>query len=134
MSSQKVLDSYAFITLLENELGADTVAALIKTARDLQKPLLMTVVNWGEIYYILKRESGEKVAQSVMEAMDTLTIDIVPVDKEITKAAAEFKASKKMSYADCFAAALAKLKKADLVTGDKEFKEVQGEVKVVWLS
>lgn len=134
MSSQKVLDSYAFITLLENELGADTVAALIKTARDLQKPLLMTVVNWGEIYYILKRESGEKVAQSVMEAMDTLPIDIVPVDKEITKAAAEFKASKKMSYADCFAAALAKLKKADLVTGDKEFKEVQGEVKVVWLS
>ena len=39
----------------------------------------------------------------------------------------------KMSYADCFAAALAKDRKAELVTGDKEFKQVDGEVNVRWL-
>jgi len=33
-----------------------------------------------------------------------------------------------MSYADCFAAALAKDRKAELVTGDKEFRQVEGEV------
>jgi predicted nucleic acid-binding protein len=48
--------------------------------------------------------------------------------------AAILKAHKKMSYADCFAAALAKLKKAELVTGDKEFKEVEKEVKILWIS
>ena len=40
----------------------------------------------------------------------------------------------RMSYADCFAAALAKLRKAELVTGDKEFKQVEGEVKVLWIA
>jgi predicted nucleic acid-binding protein len=38
-----------------------------------------------------------------------------------------------MSYADCFAAALAKDRKSDLVTGDKEFKQVEGEVSIRWL-
>ncbi|MBI2339278.1 MAG: PIN domain-containing protein [Deltaproteobacteria bacterium] len=36
-----------------------------------------------------------------------------------------------MSYADCFAAALAKMKKAELITGDKEFKEVEGDIKIL---
>lgn len=51
----------------------------------------------------------------------------------MAKQAAVFKATKKMSYADCFAAALAKLRKAELVTGDKEFKQVQEEVRVAWI-
>lgn len=38
-----------------------------------------------------------------------------------------------MSYADCFAAALAKLRKAALVTGDKDFKQVEDEIKVHWV-
>jgi predicted nucleic acid-binding protein len=38
-----------------------------------------------------------------------------------------------MSYADCFAAALAKLRKAELVTGDEEFKQVEGEIKIRWI-
>ena len=39
----------------------------------------------------------------------------------------------RLSYADCFAAALAKVKKSALVTGDKEFKSLEGEIKVTWL-
>jgi hypothetical protein len=38
-----------------------------------------------------------------------------------------------MSYADCFAAALPKGKKADLVTGDKEFMPLYGEIKISWI-
>ena len=39
----------------------------------------------------------------------------------------------KLSYADCFAAALAKERKSEFVTGDKEFKQVDGEVGIRWL-
>ena len=40
----------------------------------------------------------------------------------------------KMSLADAFAAALAKTKKAELVTGDPEFKPLEGALKgIVWL-
>jgi len=52
---------------------------------------------------------------------------------ELAELAGEIKASHKMSLADCFAAALAKQKKLEIYTGDPEFKEVEREVKVVWL-
>jgi predicted nucleic acid-binding protein len=51
----------------------------------------------------------------------------------LTKEAAKLKASKKMSSADCFVAALAKLRRAELVTGDEDFKQVEGEIKVFWI-
>lgn len=38
-----------------------------------------------------------------------------------------------LSLADAFAAALAKKLKANLVTGDPEFKAVEKEIKIDWL-
>ena len=131
--SQKVLDSYALLAFFENEKGADKVADIIRQARDRDKPLLLTAVNWGEVLYIAARASGKAAAGKIEEIIDTFPIEIVPVDRLIAKIAAEFKAAKKMSYADCFAAALAKLKKAELVTGDPEFKAVENEIRVCWL-
>ena len=40
----------------------------------------------------------------------------------------------KLSLADCFAAALAKERKAELVTGDPEFKPLDHEIKIGWLA
>ena len=47
--------------------------------------------------------------------------------------AADFKARFKLSLADAFAAVLAKERRADLVTGDLEFKPLEKEIKVQWL-
>ena len=47
--------------------------------------------------------------------------------------AAIYKATKKLAYADAFAAALAKILNAELVTGDPEFKEIENEIKIGWL-
>lgn len=133
MSARKVLDSYSLIAYLENEPGAEKVSALIKQARDRDKRLLLSVVNWGEVYYIARRAEGQEAADRVMQSLDTLPIELVDVDRELTRIAAEFKATRKMSYADCFAAALAKLRNAELVTGDKEFREVEGAVHIRWI-
>jgi predicted nucleic acid-binding protein len=65
-----------------------------------------------------------------------MRIELVPVDVgdlELIRQAAAFKATKKMSYADCFAAALAKLRNAELLTGDRDFKAVESDLKVGWL-
>jgi len=51
----------------------------------------------------------------------------------LARQAALFKSGKRISYADCFAAALAKLRRAELVTGDPDFKQVEGEVKILWI-
>ena len=62
-------------------------------------------------------------------------IEIVPVDSDLVlvRQAAQFKARHKMSYADAFAAALAKTRKAELITGDREFKSLERDIKVHWL-
>jgi ribonuclease VapC len=133
MSGRKVLDSYALIAFMENEPGADKVAELMMRARDREKRLLLSVINWGEVYYIVCRAAGKGAAEEALKNIDTLPVEVIPVDREITQVAAEFKSKNKMSYADCFAAALAKLHKAELVTGDREFKPLAGEIKIMWL-
>ena len=129
----RVLDSYSLIAYIEGEAGKDTMSEVFRSARDSGKPLFLSVVNWGEVYYITLREAGREQADHVEHLISTLPIQIVAADLELTKQAAEFKAERKMSYTDCFAAALAKQRKAELVTGDKEFKQVEGEVKLLWL-
>lgn len=129
----QVLDSHAVFVYLEKEPGYEKVSALLARSAETGRDLLMTTVNWGEIYYITRREKGEETAEEVIKVLDSFPIEVVEVDKALAKQAGVYKAAKKMSYADCFAAALAKIKKAELITGDKEFKEVEGEVKVLWI-
>jgi len=129
----RVLDSYSLIAYIENEEGAEKMIEVFRVGRDSGKALLLSVVNWGEVYYITLREMGRERAEAVAQLILTLPIQIIPVDLELTKQAAEFKAYKKMSYGDCFAVALAKLRKAELVTGDEEFKQVEGEIKILWI-
>lgn len=129
----RVVDSYSLLTYLEREAGADKMIEIFRVARDSGRDLLLSVVNWGEVYYITLREAGSKRAEEVIRLISTLPIQIVPADLELTKQAAEFKSKHKMSYADCFAVALAKQRKAEMVTGDREFRGVEGEVKILWL-
>lgn len=131
--ARRVLDSYGLIAFLRDEPGADDIRNLFRSARDSQRPLLLCAVNWGEVFYITLRTNGPDRAEQVARLISTLPIEVIPADLELARQAAEFKAKKKMSYADCFAAALAKLRKAELVTGDKEFRQVEREIKVVWV-
>lgn len=132
-SAVRVLDSYSLISYIEGEAGKDTMIEIFRSARDSGKACLLSVVNWGEVYTITLREGGQHQADEVAHLIATLPIHIIAADLELAKQAAIFKSSKKMSYADCFAAALAKLRRVELVTGDKEFKQIEGEVKVLWL-
>lgn len=63
----------------------------------------------------------------------SLPIEIVPADQELAELAGKIKASRKMSLADCFTAALAKQRNDEIYTGDPEFKALEPEWKIVWL-
>lgn len=128
-----VLDSWSVIAYLEDEPSGQQVADLIAGAHEEGIPIYMTVVNAGEVWYIIAREISEKEANSSIKQLRELRIQFVDVDWELTQEAAQFKSQYKMSYADCYAAALAKTRKADLVTGDAEFKAVEEQVKIQWV-
>ena len=129
-----VLDSWALMAYLEDERAAERVANIIADAHEDEIPLLISVVNAGEVWYIIARETSEADANQSIAELRQLGIEFIDADWNLSQGAAYFKSKKKMSYADCFAAALAKQKKAVLLTGDPEFKQVEQEVAITWLS
>jgi predicted nucleic acid-binding protein len=130
----KVLDSWALLCYLEQEPGYEKMIELFDKAVESSRPLLMCMVNWGEVYYQVARRFGDPKAQEIEKLIQTLPITLIEANKELTREAARIKAIKRMAYADCFAVALARLRKAELYTGDPEFKTVEKDIKVVWLS
>jgi uncharacterized protein len=128
-----VLDSWSIIAYLEDEPSGQKIADLIADANEEEIPLCMSVVNAGEVWYIIAREISEEEANSSIKQLRELRIQLKDADWELTQEAARFKSQHKMSYADCYAGALAKTMKADLVTGDKEFKAIEDVVAIQWV-
>jgi uncharacterized protein len=128
-----VLDTWAVIAYLEDEPSGQQIADLIASAHEEAIPVSICVVNAGEVWYIIACEISEEAANNSIKDLCDLRIRFEDVNWDLTQEAARFKSKNKMSYADCFAAALAKLKKADLVTGDAEFKSVEDQVRIHWV-
>lgn len=132
----KVLDSWALIAFFEDEAAAEEVEKLLVRAGAGTHKLLLCVVNWGEIYYNTMRKVSREAAEQKAKEIAGLTIEVVGVDgeeMELVRQAAIYKARRRLSYADALAAALAKIRNAELVTGDPEFKDLEGEIKISWL-
>ena len=121
------------MALFNDEPAAEQVEKILEQATAEKHKLLMSVINWGEVYYSVMRGASAAMAEQKLKEMDAMPIEIVGADMHQTKQAAIYKATKKMSYADCFGAALAKIKNAEFVTGDPEFKPLEKEIKIHWL-
>ncbi len=129
-----VLDSYALLAFLRGEDGGGKVRQLLERASERGQPLHMTEVNYAEVKYIVMRKDGPQRWASIAADLPALPLEFHPITRVLADIAADFKAQYKMSLADAFAAALAKEKKAELVTGDPEFKPLEREVKIRWIS
>jgi len=131
----KVLDSWALLAFFEDEPAAEDVEKLLAKADQGTHKLLLSVVNWGEVYYNIMRRASPAAAEQKVKEMAIMPIELVPVetDLHLVRQAAIYKATGRLVYADAFAAALARLRNAELVTGDPDFKAVEGEIKIGWL-
>lgn len=127
-----VLDSFAVLAWLQGEEGARAVSDLLRQAERGEALVAMCLVNLGEVLYIIEREESLPAAQRALALIDGLPIQMYPVDRALVMEAAHAKARYRMSYADCFALALAKHTGATVLTGDPEFR-TQPEVPLAWL-
>ena len=127
-----VLDASALMTFFEDRPGADKVEDLIRLGVEGKRQLLMSVVNWGEVYYSTWRTKGPGVARKVIEDIAQLPVEIVDADLDLTRAAAELRAQHKLPYTDGFAAALAVARKASLATSDRDFAHVEKKLDLLW--
>jgi len=121
-----VLDANALYRFLTGGPGADTVNRLFKEARDAEQPVLMSVINWGEVYYTIAKAEGFVETTRIMDRVRLLPLAILDAGETVTAQAAQLKAGYGLPYADCFAGATT-ARDGVLVTPDaKDFKKIPG--------
>jgi predicted nucleic acid-binding protein len=128
-----VLDSFALLVFLFKEKGHQKLIDLFDAAADSDEPALIAAPNWAEVRYIVERKVGSARWHEVRTTLLALPLQIVPADQTLAETAGAMKTTKRMSLADCFAAALAQMNGVAVYTGDPEFKAVERDVEVVWL-
>lgn len=123
------------MAFFQGEQAAPDVKKNLLEAEVGRHRLLLSVVKWGEVYYTILRRASPGMAERITREIAAMPIELVPVetDLQLVRQAALYKAGGKLAYAGAFAAALAKLRNAELITGDRDFKAIEGEIKIGWL-
>jgi predicted nucleic acid-binding protein len=127
------LDSFALLCWLQGEKAASQIEGLLHRADQNLTQLFLNIINLGEIYYLIYRERGSEKAEHTLSMIESLPINLIISNKELTLKAAQLKALHPISYADAFCAATGIITKSIIVTGDPEFKHLKEKVKIKWL-
>jgi len=128
-----VLDTFALIAYLRDEPAAARIEGILVDALKGKIRLLVSLINLGEMLYIVERRGGVAKAQNTLALIRQLPLEILPADERSVFTAAHIKANHALSYADAFAVAAAIRKEAVILTGDPEFATVESIVTVEWL-
>jgi len=128
-----VLDASALLAMFFGQPGMEQMRDLFHKAADADKPMIISAVNWAEVLYKLERKHSKEGLETARHFERTMPLDVAPVDRELAEAAAHLKNEHDLGLADALAAALAKSKRAELVTADTEFKALEKEIKINWL-
>ena len=132
-----VLDSFTLIGYLENETFSSRVETLLNQARDGKNLIYLHAIHLGEVYYITLREQGQVLADLAYARIRAFPLTYIEIiDEELLRTAATLNAKYPISYADAFAAAMAVMNNAFLLTGDPEFQalEKKENISIEWLS
>ena len=132
-SRNYVLDSTAFLTMFEDEAGADTVQDLLDRANKSEILVFVSFVTFTEIFYITLREKGEEEAQKRTKLMDALATTRIESSKELSLIAGRLKAACRLSFADAWIAATAIFYDATLIHKDPEFEQLEDKLKALKL-
>lgn len=131
MKKKVLFDSYALLAYLKKEDSYDSVKKILARTDCM---VIMNELNIGEVYYIIARHRGIEQADYFTDmVLPGLPIKVLSNNFDLILKASKLKAHYAMSYMDCFAIASAIEEKADILTGDPEFKQAADLVKIEWL-
>jgi len=128
-----VFDASALLAFLEDKPSAQRVDELLTDATRGRSQILMSAVNYGEVYGKIFRDYGADQARVTISGVSPLPIAVLDATAARALLAAEVKVKYKLYYADSFAAALCFEHKATLVTSDSDFRRLGHSFPVMWL-
>ena len=119
-----VLDANALIGFFEGRIGVSEKVRKLLGEAGQDAPLLMSAVNWGEVFFMEWRYRGEAKAWEAEARLQEMPVVVISVDRERASRAGALMQKHGLGYADAFAAELAIERGAWLVTADPEFSRV----------
>ena len=132
-----VLDASAAIAFLREEAGSVVVKELLKQKVNFQYTIYLHKATLAEIYYDALKVSGFDGAEESLHIITALPISVIgDISDELLRQIGYFKTHYKISFADCFVLATAKIHNATVVTSDHhEFDAVEknGDVSFEWI-
>jgi len=127
--SVAVVDAWAALAFLRKEGSADaTMRRYLKRADSGNVRLLMSLVNLGEVYYRMIQLAGVDQADERLRLFRKLPIEMVPVREPLAMEAGRIKAQYRISFADAFAVATARVESGTVLTGDPEILALPRDV------
>ena len=133
MNKLYVLDSFAILALLNDEPGAVRVDELLHQAKEGKAQVFMSLINLGEVLYVVERRWGKERLRSMLAYLDATDLKWVEADRGRVLAAAHIKATYPLAYADAFCISLACDLDATIITSDPEFRLLSELVVIEWL-
>ena len=132
-----MLDSSALIAQLNDEQGAEIVEQIFLSAQQENTAILIHAASIAEVYYDFLKRADLKLAEQFLKDVNQLPLKVVTeISFDLIKAMGHFKTKYKISFADIFVLATAKLNNAAIITSDHhEFDiiEASGELNFEWI-
>ncbi len=127
--SLAIVDAWAALALLQREgLASEAMRRYLRRAAKGNLRLLLCVVNLGEVYYRTIQTRGVEVADERIRLLRQLPIEIVAAREQLVLEAGRVKAAHRVSYADAFAVATARVEGGSVLTGDPEILALPRDV------
>lgn len=125
-----MLDTSAVFTFVDDEEGAGAVEENLRSAYRHELVLYASFVTLTEIRYVTIREKDESSADYLIGQVKSWPISWVYPNERQCLLAARYKAEYRISLADSFVAAAARLLNATLIHKDPEFDALAGEIRL----
>lgn len=119
-----ILDSSALIAFFANEPGADAVQSY-------RQRLAIPFVTLTELVYRIWQRHGEKAAMAHYAMVTEWNQPIFWPNETIVVTAAGLKAQYHLGLADSYIAAFAKVHQAPLLTKDRDYLRLKGEIEII---
>ena len=113
-----LVDSWAWIEYFKGGSAGEKAKEIIESG----KQLLVSTINVSEIYLFLLRNrlaESEKLIKFVLSSSF-----VIPVEIKTSLKAAKIKHGRKIGLADAIVIATAEENKAEILTGDDDFKDI----------
>jgi len=130
---QFILDACAMLAYLNNENGAGVIGEILERGIRDEVKIFITAMDLADIFYIVLKKEGHDKALKTILLIKNLPVECVGLDEPLLMLAGEIRVQFPLTLGDALVAALAKTRKAKVITGDNDFKSLEKEIECVWI-